>query len=91
MGDRRIGDRRAKENGVIKIKFEDAVKYIIIGVILIISIATNIVLAVKVHKYKEMTDLYLYDEDGIYGEYDDEVDVDELMNTINSIGENTAE
>ena len=23
MGDRRIGDRRAKENGVIKIKFED--------------------------------------------------------------------
>lgn len=83
MGDRRVGDRREKENGVIRIKFEDAVKYVIVGIILIISIAANIVLAIKVHYYKNMAELYLELQDGIY-EDDEDVDVDELMNSINN-------
>ena len=87
MGDRRVADRREKETGVIKIKFEDAVKYAIVGVILTVSIVANIILAVKLHKYIELSELYVYDEDVI----DEEVDIDELMNTINSTNENIDE
>ena len=90
MGDRRVGDRRDRENGVIRIKFKDAVKYIIVGIILIISIAANIVLATKLKQYKSMTELYLYDEI-VDEDSEEEIDINELMDTINSTSTNTAE
>lgn len=80
MGDRRIGDRREKEKGVIRIKFKDAVKYVIIGIVLLISIATNIVLAIKLNQYKKIAELYLNIENSILG--DESVDIDELMKNI---------
>lgn len=53
MGDRRIGDRREREKGVIKIKFKDAIIYAVIAIILIISIIMNIIYFNLYKKYKK--------------------------------------
>lgn len=53
MPDRRKGDRRAPERGVIKIPFKDAITYLIFAVILIISFSANVVLAIRIKDYKE--------------------------------------
>lgn len=82
MGDRRMGDRREKEQGVIRIKFKDAVTYVVLGVILLISLIVNIVLGIKLHEYRKISGLYLDMQNGILGE--ESVDVDELMNGINA-------
>lgn len=82
MGDRRMGDRREKEQGVIRIKFKDAVTYVVLGVILLISLIVNIVLGIKLHEYRKISELYLDMQNGILGE--ESVDVDELMNGINA-------
>ena len=74
MGDRRIGDRREKETGVIKVQFKDAVIYLIISVILIISVSANIVLAIRNIHYKQ--ELALYDESYIDESYIDESDIE---------------
>ena len=72
MGDRRVGDRRDKENGVIRVKFTDAVKYLIVAVILIISISANIVLIVRINQYKQALELFEY-SGAYYDEQDDEI------------------
>ena len=69
MGERRQGDRRAPEKGVIKIQLKTAVIVIIVAIIIITSISLNIILYLR---YRELTDLYkidLYDytdEDDFY-------------------------
>ncbi len=86
MSDRRIGDRRQPEEGVIKIKFQDAVWYIILVFILVISITANIVLAINNNRYKKEIDAAYYGEE-FY------VDVDENTATnenANSAKENQA-
>ena len=80
MGDRRVEDRREKEKGVIKIKLEDAVKYIVIGIILTISIITNIVLAVKLNQYKKSAELYLNVENELLS--GESIDIDKLLENI---------
>lgn len=58
MPDRRVEDRRQPEEGVIKIKFQDAVWYIILVTIIIISVIANIVLAINNSKYKKEVEYY---------------------------------
>ena len=53
MGDRRMGDRRAPDKGVIKISFKSAVIYLLCAVVLIVSISANIVLARYYIAYKK--------------------------------------
>lgn len=53
MGDRRMGDRREREKGVIKIKFKDAIIYIIIAALFIISVSVNIIFINLYSKYKK--------------------------------------
>ena len=90
MADRRKGDRREPENGVVKIQFKQAIIYLIFAIILIISISANIVLTVKNRDYKERIEFYrnypleagIYDEftydedDDIYYELDEDEDFD---------------
>ena len=52
MGDRRVGERREPEKGVIKINTKNAIIYGIIAIVLIISISANIILANKYAKIK---------------------------------------
>lgn len=76
MADRRQGDRREPEKGVIKIPFKDAVIYVVLAAIIIISIVFNIVLAIKLHHYRE-----LYEESTFVDTIDDdfiEEDIDEI-------------
>ena len=74
MSDRRIGDRRAQEPGVIRIKFKEAVWYIILIVVLVISITLNIVFAIK-SKYKKDTEAIDYDySEDYYDDLDNEVE-----------------
>ena len=75
MGDRRIGDRREAEEGIIKVQFKDAVVYLIISVVIIISVSANIVLAIRNMHYKE--ELALYEENYIDESYLDESDIED--------------
>ena len=52
MGDRRVGERREPEKGIIKINTKNAIIYGIIAIVLIISISANIILANKYAKIK---------------------------------------
>ena len=52
MGDRRVGERREPEKGIIKINTKNAIIYGIIAIVLIISISTNIILANKYIEFK---------------------------------------
>ena len=56
MGDRRVADRRAPEEGVVKIETKKLVMYLIIGAVILIAIITSIIYAVLYHKYKESYD-----------------------------------
>ena len=76
MEDRIQVDRREPEKGVIKIPFKDAVIYVVLAAIIIISIVFNIVLAIKLHHYRE-----LYEESTFVDTIDDdfiEEDIDEI-------------
>ena len=92
MSDRRVGDRRQPEEGVIKIKFQDAIWYIILVTVIIISVAANIVLAINNNKYKKQINDYL-SEDTMEDDYDYDYDYDyeenEVDQTIDEINANT--
>lgn len=90
MPDRRVGDRRQPEEGVIKIKFQDAIWYIILVTVIIISVAANIVLAINNNKYKKQINDYL-SEDTMEDEYDYdyEYEENEVDQTIDEINANT--
>lgn len=64
MGDRRQVDRRSPEKGVIKIKFSDAILYLTIAMILILSLLINVVLIYKNNQYKKEIENYktVYEE-----------------------------
>ena len=53
MGDRRNGDRRAPEKGVIRIPFHDAIIYISFTIIVLVLLVSVIFLAKKNAEYKE--------------------------------------
>ena len=72
MGERRMGDRREKEKGVIKVKLHEAIVIIVITIVLLISISANIILAIKYNQYKT----YFYDLAG-QTEYEDVDDYEE--------------
>ena len=75
MADRRIGDRRTPDKGTINIKFKDAVIYLAVSVIIIISVSANIVLIRKNRQYKKIIELYeLGEKYGIYQNYIDDVE-----------------
>lgn len=73
MGERRMGDRRAPEKGVIKVPFKDAVIYFTFSLILIVSISANIILASLYNKYRTNYE-YLVRED--YEEVQSESEVE---------------
>ncbi len=81
MGDRRVADRRAPEEGVVKIETKKLVVYIIIGTIFIISIITNLILGILYSNYKNAyesitngtDDAYIHD-DFNYTESSEEVE-----------------
>ena len=52
MGDRRVADRRAPEEGVVKIETKKLVIYLIVAIILSISIIANIILGIICFNYK---------------------------------------
>ena len=54
MADRRQGDRRDKENGIIRIKLKDAVIYIILIAIIVVSLIANIVQYKKIKNLIQM-------------------------------------
>ena len=58
MADRRIGERRSPEKGVIKIQFKDAITYLIFAVIIIISVSANIILAIKLKTANQYISYY---------------------------------
>ena len=75
MADRRMGDRRTPDKGTINIKFKDAVIYLAVSVIIIISVSANIVLIRKNRQYKKIIELYeLGEKYGIYQNYIDDVE-----------------
>ena len=87
MGDRRQGDRRESEKGVLKIKFKNAVIYALIAIVLILSLSINVFLSILNRKYRTIIDQYeseeFYDEDYRYedeetDEYSDEY-IDETL------------
>lgn len=72
MADRRMGDRRTPDKGTINIKFKDAVIYLVISIIIIVSVSANIVLIKKNREYKKTIELYeLGEKYGIYQNYSD--------------------
>ena len=78
MADRRQGDRREPEKGVIKIQFKDAVIYVVLAAIIIISIIFNIVLGIKLHHYRELYEESIFmdtmDDNFIEDDYIDEIE-----------------
>lgn len=68
MGDRRVGDRREKQRGVINVKFKDAAIILIVAVTLIVSLSSNIILASKYKKYKTYFYQVLESSDYTYSE-----------------------
>ena len=82
MGDRRMGDRRAPEKGVIKIPLKNAILYIIIAAILIVSVSANIVLGKLYLEYKK------YYENELEEEYDVSEAIEEDINN-EEVSENT--
>ena len=63
MGDRRVADRRAPEEGVFKIETKKLIIYSIVGVILLSSIISNIILGILANKYKREYDNIMNIED----------------------------
>lgn len=75
MADRRMGDRRTPDKGTINIKFKDAVIFIVISIIIIVSVSANIVLIRKNREYKKTIELYeLGEKYGIYQNYSDDAE-----------------
>lgn len=82
MADRRMGDRREQEKGVIRIEFKDAIIYLIITIVLIISISSNIVLVLRNKQYKKEIERYKNNEEALYEDdiyYEDEYIDDEYL------------
>ena len=72
MGDRRVADRRAPEEGVFKIETKKLIIYCIVGVILLTSIISNIILGILANKYKKEYDNIMNIEDGTIDFSEDE-------------------
>lgn len=85
MGDRRIADRRAPEEGVVKIETKKLIVYAIIVVLLASSIIANIILGILYTNYKKLYTNIINGEDESIN-YDEELD-DDFFDT-SDIGEN---
>ena len=72
MSDRRMGDRRTPDKGMLVIPFKDAVIYIVIATIMIISVTANVILLNRNKQYKDLIESYYYDDEDI--EYEDEIE-----------------
>ena len=59
MSDRRMGERRAPEKGVIKLSLRKMVMWIVIGVIITVLIITNVILAILYSNTKKELDFYV--------------------------------
>lgn len=75
MGDRRVADRRAKEEGVIKIQFKSAIIYLTIAVILIVSVSANIVFFIRNRSYRDEIEYYQNSEE--LDDLDDDLNIEE--------------
>lgn len=80
MADRRVGDRRTPDKGTIVIQFKDAVIYIVIAIIMIISLSANIILIRRNIQYKNVLEDYYFDDN--YEEYDDAEDDYEYQDDV---------
>ena len=78
MGDRRMGDRRSAEEGVIKIKTQDAIVYLIIAVVIITSVTVNIILGILYNRYKDEYNSLI--ESDYESDYEEESEIDEANN-----------
>lgn len=82
MGDRRISDRRAPEEGVVKIKTNKLIVYIIVGIILLISVLGNIILGILYGNYKKNYESVM-ESNSIEDYFDDEVEESEANSEYN--------
>ena len=85
MGDRRIADRRAAEEGVVKIETKKLVIYIIIGLIIIALTLGNIILGTLYSNYKNAYEALLVDD------YDTELDTEQVSESYDDNTENICE
>lgn len=74
MGDRRVADRRASEEGVFKIEKKVLIIYLIFGTVLTISIIANIILGLLYHNYKEVYESLLSEDEAYYENETGEID-----------------
>lgn len=83
MGDRRSGDRRSPEKGVVKIAFKDAFIYISFTIIVLILLVCVIVCARNVNYWKEQY-VELYDSYENLETYNEELQSmnDELLDLM---------
>ena len=58
MSDRRIGERRAPEKGVIKLSLKKVILWVLVIIIILISVITNIVLGILYSNAKKELDFY---------------------------------
>ncbi|MBR3325475.1 MAG: hypothetical protein IKG14_05480 [Clostridia bacterium] len=58
MADRRIGERRAPEKGIIKIPLKRMILYLIFAIILLSSVVGNIILSIMYSEAKKEMDFY---------------------------------
>ena len=79
MGDRRMGDRRAPEEGVIKLQKKDVIIFGVIALVLIISLTMNIVLTILYNKYKNQ-----YEESFDSEITEEDSDVQESERSVNN-------
>ena len=90
MGDRRIGDRRAPDKGVIKVSFKSAVIYLICAIVIIVSVSVNIVLARYYMRYKKAyEELYRENQEVIDYDFDEETEVKEVEEVEDEFPEST--
>lgn len=96
MGDRRQGDRREPEKGVVRVKFSDAVIYVLIVIILVAAFTIIALLSLQNRTLKEQLAEYESigsSEESNDNDSDDDSDyVDdadsEVINEDNSTSEN---
>lgn len=82
MGDRRVADRRAPEQGVVKIKLKNLIFYCIIGVIIAASVIGNVVLGILYSKAKKENEQLLTEKEVLHDFYYEDYDVNEYENSI---------
>lgn len=82
MGDRRVADRRAPEQGVVKIKLKNLIVYCIIGVIIAASVIGNVVLGILYSRVKKQYDELVLEREAVHGFEDEELIDSEFENVV---------